>query len=161
MVAHDWVDWTDFGLGWLGLALTLWAVRQATGAKQAAKNTARSLLRHTAAADFEALMRSAKELHGYVQQGSMAEARMRTTDMRMDLAAAVKQHSRFLKEEAANLQQKQLDLKLIAEGLNRTPGRLSHSEKTRLLGITGAILEMLAELHGQLWSSVEREVSNG
>ena len=161
MAAHDWVDWTDFCLGWLGLALTLWAVYQATGAKQASKHTANSLLRHTAAADFEALMRSAKELHGYVQRGNMAEARLRTTDMRMDLAAAVKQHMGFLKDEAAKLQEKQLDLKLIAEALNQTPGKLSHSEKTRLLGITGAILEMLAGLHGQLWSSVEREVSNG
>lgn len=160
-IPRDWFDYMNFVIGVVGLALTLWAVRQATGAKRASQQTASSLRRHTAAADFESLMRMAKELHWYVEKGDMAEARLRTTDLRAELAAAVRLHEGFLKIGIAELKDKQLDLKLVADGLNLASGRLSHPEKARLLGITGAILELLAGQYGQLWSSVEREVSNG
>jgi hypothetical protein len=62
-------------MGLVVLALTLWAVWQAKGAKEAARSAERSFRRHSAAADFESLARMAKELHGYVEGGRMSEAR--------------------------------------------------------------------------------------
>jgi hypothetical protein len=107
-------------------------------------------------------MRLAKELHGYVEDGKMAEARLRTTDLRSDLAIAIRRHEAFLgNEQVPALREKQFDLKLVTDGLNRGSGSLSGTEKTRLLKITGAILEVLAAQTGGLRSGVEKEVSNG
>lgn len=161
MVSRDWFDWTNFGVGWAGLAITLWAVRQATGAKRAALRAEKGVLRHNAEIDFISLARMAKELHGYVESGSMAEARLRTTDLRSELAIAIKQHTVFLGSRAPALRDKQVDLKLITEGLNRTGSAISNQEKTRLLGIVGAILEMLAGESGALRSSRDSEVERG
>jgi len=139
-----------------GLGLTLWAVAQATGAKTAAERAENSIRRHNAEVDFDSLARMAKELHGYVEDGRMSEARLRTTDLRSELALAIRQHKVFLGNQLISLKEKQLDLKLVTDGLNRKSNDLSQTERVRLLGITGAILEVLAGQCGELRSEVER-----
>jgi hypothetical protein len=119
-----------------------------------------SVQRHNAEADFGALARMAKELHGYVGTGMMPEACLRTTDLRSELAVAIRHHAVFLGARMNRLQEKQIDLKLVTDGLNQEPDSLSASEKIRLLEITGAILDVLAGQCGELRSIVEKEVSN-
>ena len=91
----------------------------------------------------------------------MAEARLRTTDLRSELALAIPNHKTFLGTQLNLVKEKQIDLVLVANGLNRGSDTLTRSEKIRLLGITGAILEVLAGQCGELRSSVERGVTNG
>jgi len=160
-ISRDWFDWSNAGVGVVGLGLTLWAVAQATGAKAAAQRAEKSVRRHNAEVDFASLARMAKELHSYVEGGMMSEARLRTTDLRSDLAIAIRLHESFLGNQRHQLEDKHLDLTLVAAGLNRKSGELSQSEKVRLLGITGAILDLLAGQCGELRSSVEKGVSNG
>jgi hypothetical protein len=161
MVLHDWFDWSNAGVGVVGLAFTLWAVWQATGAKVAAQRAEKSVRRHNAEVDFASLARMAKELHGYVEGGKMPEARLRTTDLRSDLTLAIRVHEAFLGNQSGQLKERQVDLALVTEGLNRTAGVMSQSERVRLLGITGAILDLLASQCGKLRSSVEKGASNG
>jgi hypothetical protein len=160
-IPRDWFDWSNASLGVVGLGLTLWAVAQATGAKAAAQRAEKSVRRHNAEVDFASLARMAKELHGYVEAGRVAEARIRTTDLRSDLALAIRLHEVFLGNQREKLEGKQYDLTLVAAGLNRRDGDLSQSERVRLLGIIGAILDLLAGQCGNLRSSVEKEASNG
>jgi hypothetical protein len=49
MILHDWFDWSNAGVGVVGLAFTLWAVRQATGAKRAAIEARKAVYRRNAA----------------------------------------------------------------------------------------------------------------
>jgi hypothetical protein len=160
-IPRDWFDWSNAGVGVVGLAFTLWAVWQATGAKTAAQQAEKSVQRHNAEFDFGTLTRMAKELHGFVETGMMPEARLRTTDLRSDLAVAIRHHKVFVGAQLNHLQEKQIDLKLVTDALNRGPGSLSASEKIRLLEITGAILDVLAGQCGELRSSVEEGASNG
>lgn len=117
--------------------------------------------RHNAEVDFGSLARMAKELHGYVETGMMPEARLRTTDLRSELAVAIRHYEAFIGRQLNHLREKQIDLKLVTDGLNRGSDSLSASERVRLLGITGAILEVLASQCGELRSSVEKGVPNG
>jgi len=160
-IPRDWFDWTNFGIGFAGLGLTLWAVKQATGAKTAANRAERSLQRHNAEGDFAVLVQKASELYGFVENGKLPEARLRTADLRSDLAAAIGRHEEFLNSRIGQLREKQVDLKLMTEGLNSEVGALSNSERVRLLRITGAILELIAGQWGQLRSRAEKGVSNG
>lgn len=159
-IQRDWFDWTNFTIGVSGLVLTLWAIWQATGAKKAARRAEQSVIRHNAEVDFGTLARMAKELHGYVEGGMMHEARLRTTDLRSELALAIRLHESFLGNHLILLKQRQLDLKLVTDGLNRESEDLSQTERVRLLEITGAIMDLLAGQCGRLRSSVERGASN-
>jgi hypothetical protein len=161
MILHDLFDWSNAGVGVTGLGLTLWAVAQATGAKTAAERAENSIRRHNAEVDFASLARMAKELHGYIENGKTPEARLRTTDLRSDLALAIRVHEVFLGAQFSQLKEKQVDLALVTEGLNRKAGDMSQTERVRLLRITGAILDLLAGQCGKLRSSVEKGESNG
>jgi hypothetical protein len=143
-----------------GLGCAGWASYQATGAKDAARRAEKSVRRHNAEVDFASLTRMAKELHGYVEGGKMPEARLRTTDLRSDLALAIRVHEVFLGNQIGQLKERLVDLALVTKGLNRA-WVMSQSERIRLLGITGAILDLLAGQCGKLRSSVEKGASNG
>jgi hypothetical protein len=160
MAIHDLFDWTNASVGAAGLVLTVFALLQATGAKKAAQQASKNIRQHNAEVDFNSLARIAKELHGYVEDGRMSEARLRTTDLRSELATAIRTHGRFVANELSRLRERQIDLKLITEGLNGGPETLSSTERIRLLRITGEILEALAGLSGQFRSQVDTEVSS-
>jgi len=161
MNTHDLFDWVNAVVGGVGLLLTVLAIVQATGAKKAAERAEKGVQRHNAEVDFNSLARIAKELHGYVESGSMHEARLRTTDLRIDLAVALKRHEAFLGSRASDLREKLFDLKLITDALNRTRGEVTDSERIRLLGISGAILDLLAGQSGELQLTAESEAENG
>jgi hypothetical protein len=156
-----WFDWTAGVASIAGLGYAWWASHQATGAKIAAQRAEKGVLRRNAEVDFTSLARMAKELHGFVESGMIAEARLRTTDLRAELALAIPNHRDFIGLQFDNLRKKQFDLVLVADGLNRGSDTLTRSERIRLLGITGAILEVLAGQCGELRSSFERGVTNG
>jgi len=161
MVLNDWFDWSNAGVGVVGLGLTVLAIWQATGAKAAAVRAEKSVQQHNAEVDFAALARMAKELHSYVEIGMMPEARLRTTDLRSELAVAIRHHEAFIGAHLNHLQDKQIDLKLVTDALNQGAGSLSQAEKIRLLEMTGEILDVLAGQSGQLRSNVESGVQNG
>ena len=106
MILHDLFDWSNSGVGVAGLGLTLWAIWQATGAKAAAQRAEKSIRRQNAEVDFASLARIAKELHGYVEGGKMPEARLRTTDLRSDLALAIRVHQAFLGSQFVQLRER-------------------------------------------------------
>ncbi len=162
MIAHDLFDWTNFTFGAVGLALTGWAIWQATGAKAAARQAAQSILRHDAQADFDALRQMARDLLGYLQNGMMAEARVRVGDLRSGLAVAIPLYAMFLGVEIGPLKEKQLRLKLVEDLLSRRSPPLSEAERGRLRGEVSEILVVVAGQVGNLRrSSVEREAPNG
>ena len=160
MALPDWVEWSNSGVGVLGLILAAAAVFEASGAKQAATKAREGIRRHNAEVDFGSLARTAKELHTSVENGRYLEARLRTTDLRSDLSSAISAHTRLLGPLLFQFRERQLDLALIAEGLGQVARELSESERIRLLRMTGAILDSIASQSGVFRSGVE-ESSNG
>jgi hypothetical protein len=161
MIVRDWFDRTNFCVGAAGLGFTLWAVAAATSAKKAAQRAELSVLRHNAEGDFGFLAHKARELHGFVENDRLPEARIRTADIRSDLATALGRHADFLGAKIADLRAMQVDHKLMTDGLNPEQDFLSYSERIRLLKITGAILELPSRNWGELRSGTERGSSNG
>jgi hypothetical protein len=159
ILLHDWVDWTNSGVGIAGLVLTFGAIWQATGAKTAACQAEKSVQSHHAETDFSTLVRMAKDLHGYVENGQLPEAKVRTTDLRTELSSSLERHKPFLGRRHKQLVEQQVSLKIIADGLNKETKTISHEERIRLLELTGAILEELAGQCGDLGSTVERSAS--
>jgi hypothetical protein len=62
MILHDLFDWSNAGVGVVGLGFTLWAVAQATGAKTAAQEARQAVYRRNAADDVKRLERLASSL---------------------------------------------------------------------------------------------------
>jgi hypothetical protein len=75
---------------------------------------------------------------------------LRATDLRAKLAVAIAEYRQFLGFQLAALKEKQFDLKLVADGLYRESGKISATERVRLLRITGDILDVLASQSGDL-----------
>lgn len=161
MIPRDWFDYTNSGVGVVALLLTVWAVVAARGAQKAAERAEKGVKRHNAEGDFSSLARMARELHSYVESGSYTEARLRTTDLRSELAGAVNRHKTFLGGRLSGLEGKQVALKLVADGLNPPTLPMTNPEKIRLLTLTGAILEELSGQWGDLRSRIEKGVSDG
>jgi hypothetical protein len=151
-IPRDWFDWTNFAVGGIGLVLTVAAIAQATGAKAAAERAEKSVQRHNAESDFGSLAQMAKELHGYVENGSMSEARLRTTDLRSKLGEAVRQYEAYLVADLDDLKNRLIELKLVADGLSRKSRDLSPTETVRLMRITGATMDLLAGVSGKFRS---------
>jgi hypothetical protein len=59
---HDWFDWSNAGVGVAGLGLTVLAVWQATGAKQAAQDARQAVYRRNASDDVRRLERLASSI---------------------------------------------------------------------------------------------------
>ena len=74
-----------------------------------------------------------------------------------DLAVAIRHYEAYIGKHLKNLREKQIDLALVTDGLNRKEDSLSSSERVRRSKVTGAILEELAGLCGEWQFSVERE----
>jgi len=62
MILHDWFDWSNAGVGVVGLAFTLWAVWQATGAKKAATEAREAVYQRNAADALEEIVKLAEQI---------------------------------------------------------------------------------------------------
>src|SRR5271166_5462674 len=62
MILHDLFDWSNAGVGVAGLALTVGAIWQATGAKNAAQDARHAVYRRNASDDVKRLERLASSL---------------------------------------------------------------------------------------------------
>jgi hypothetical protein len=62
MILHDLFDWSNAGVGAVGLILTVGAIWQATGAKRAAQDARKAVYRRDASDDVKRLERLASGL---------------------------------------------------------------------------------------------------
>jgi hypothetical protein len=92
MVLHDWFDWSNAGVGVVGLAFTLWAVRQATGARQAAIEAREAIWQREASDSFSELKGMAEEFAILLQSERSKEALVRARDL---LARIPRDRARF------------------------------------------------------------------
>lgn len=159
MILHDWFDWTNAGIGCLGLSITIVAAFQAKLAKTAARQAEKSIQSHQAETDFTALTRMAKELYGYLERGQLPESKVRMTDLRSEFSTSLQRHKQFLRDSWKQLTEHQYSLTITANRLNNQSEALNPKERGRILESIGAILEVLAGQSGKLSSTSERSAS--
>lgn len=73
-IPRDWFDWTNASVGLVGLALTIVAIVQATGAKKAATGAKEAVWKRTASAAFQELARLGVQLDLYTSAQRLGEA---------------------------------------------------------------------------------------
>jgi hypothetical protein len=128
MTPRAWFDWTNFGTGLSGLALTLCAIRQATGAKQAATDT-RDAIRQRGASDaFAELANTAGQLVNAIRSERSGEAAVRASDLVAQIARDRAKYERFLAADSIKLNVLASKLEQLAVQLS-APDPLTEDEK--------------------------------
>ncbi|WP_263353748.1 EAP30/Vps36 family vacuolar-sorting protein [Acidicapsa acidisoli] len=102
-IPRDWFDYTNFGVGLVGLVFTLWAVRQATGAKQAAKETREAIWQREASDSFSDLLHIAESISELVQFERQPEAAVRVRDILARIPKDRARFERYLGSDSAKL----------------------------------------------------------
>lgn len=96
MIAHDWFDWTNSGVGVAGLALTVGAIWQATGAKKAARAAREAIWKREASSSMAEIERIAKEFAIWVELERPREAAVRGRDLAARIPRDRARFERFL-----------------------------------------------------------------
>jgi hypothetical protein len=157
MILHDWFDWSNAGVGVVGLGLTLWAVWQATGAKQAATEAREAIWQREASDSFSELERTAGELALLLQLERPNEAAVRARDLVARIPRDRARFERFLGSDFDKLKAiesafQQLAVRLAAVGFLE--------EKNEAQRATEAVFEANRELnaiYGRLLARLDEE----
>jgi hypothetical protein len=143
MILHDWFDWTNAGVGVVGLGFTLWAVRQATGAKQAAIEAREAIWQREASDSFSELGALAGELVQLLQFERPKEAAVRARDLVARIPRDRARFERFLAADSGKLK----ELEVIFQNL---AVQLSSARFLEERGTVQASIEAVFEANGEL-----------
>jgi hypothetical protein len=157
MIPHDWFDWSNSGVGVAGLVLTLWAVRQATGAKKAATE-ARDAVQHQNAADSLAeIVRLSEQFATWVRCERRAEAVVQVREIVLRLARDRGQFDPYLGSDADRLKYVETTCLRLADLLGQEEFPDGPSEKRDLFSDTLMIVTELSAVLGRLRAQGDQE----
>jgi hypothetical protein len=156
VIVHDLFEWSNGGVGTAGLMLTLLAVRQATGAKQAATE-AREAVHHRNAADaFAEIVRLAEQFATWVECERRAEAVVQVREIVLRLARDGREFDRFLGSDADKLKDVESNCQRIADMLRQEEFPLSASAKKDLFNDPLTIVQDLSGISGRVRAETEQ-----
>jgi len=157
MIPRDWFDWTNFGVGSVGLVLTLWAVRQATGAKQAATEARKAVHQRNAADSFAEIVRLAEQFATWVECERRAEAVVQVRELVLRMAHMRGEFGRFLSFDADTLKSVESSCQRLADFLAQGEFPVSSATKAELFGETLRIVQDLSAVLGRVRARTEQE----
>ncbi len=120
MILHDWFDWSNSGVGLAGLALTVGAIWQATGAKKAAEEAREAIWQREASESFSELERAAGELALLLQLERPNEAAVRARDLVARIPRDRTRFERFLAKDSDKLKAIEAIFQQLAVRLSST-----------------------------------------
>jgi hypothetical protein len=127
-IPRDWFDWTNAGVGVVGLAFTLWAVWQATGAKKAATEAKEAIWQREASDTFSELEQAARELALLLQLERPSEAAVRARDLVARIPRERARFERFLALDSDKLDLLEFVFQKLAAQLS-APGFLEREDE--------------------------------
>jgi hypothetical protein len=157
MILHDLFDWSNSGVGVAGLALTVLAVWQATGAKQAAEEAREAIWQREASDSFSELEGTAGELALLLQLERPNEAAVRARDLVARIPRDRARFDRFLAADSDKLKAIELVFQQLAVRLSSTRFL---EEKDEAQKATDAVFEANRELnaiYGRLLARLDEE----
>jgi hypothetical protein len=157
MILHDLFDWSNSGVGVVGLGLTLWAVRQATGAKKAAME-AREAIHHRNAADaMVEIVRIAEQLNTSVLYERQAEASIQLRELVFRIPRDREEFANILASDADKLRNVVSNCKRWADSLCQGEFPLSAMAKKELFNETLNTVQELSAIQGRLRRMIDEE----
>jgi len=157
-IPRDWFDWSNFTIGLAGLALTLWAVSQATGAKKAATEARKAVYHRNAADAMVEIVHIAKQLNTSVSFGLWAEASMRMRDLVFRIPKDREEFAIFLASDADKLRNVELNcVRWAADILVHGKFPFSAAEKNDLFKETLNTVQELSAIQGRLRRMLDQE----
>ena len=158
MLLHDLFDWSNAGVGVVGLALTIGTLWQASGAKNAARETKAAISRRLASDALAHIEKLAGELTLLLQLERGAEAAVRARDLVSSIPRDRMQFDRFLRGDSDKLK----GLETLFQGLAvRLSSRAFFEERVQVEQAMEAVIEANRELgaiYGRLLAHLNEEV---
>src|ERR1700761_6439927 len=121
MFPHDWLDWSNAGVGVGGLVLTLGAVWQAAGAKKAASEARDAAYRRNTSDDLRRLDRLASSLLTAIQTEAYGLASHQARDFISECLYIREHHRARLGHDGGKLDQAFVLIRDISRGLQGGP----------------------------------------
>jgi hypothetical protein len=151
MILHDLFDWTNSGVGVAGLALTIGAIWQATGAKRAAQDARKAVYRRDASDDAKRLERLASGLLTAIETDQFDLASHQARDF-ISECLSVREHHRVRLGSAGG----KLDMAFV---LVRAISREMQAGRSRdgLIVSAQRVVEGMSGLSGILSRNIEEE----
>jgi hypothetical protein len=157
MILHDLFDWSNSGVGAVGLGLTLWAIRQATGAKKAAIQARKAILRRNAADAMVEIVRIAEQLNTSVLYERRVEASIHLRELVFRIPKDREEFSNLLASDANKLRNVELSCKRWTDFLIQGEFPLSAVEKKYLFNETLNTVQELCAIQGRLRRMLDQE----
>jgi hypothetical protein len=152
MVVHDLFEWSNAGVGVAGLAFTLWAVAQATRAKQAAQDARRAVYRRNASDDVKRLERLATNLLTAIETEQYGLASHQARDFISDCLDVREQHRPQLGRDGGKLEMAFVLVRAISSGMQR-----SEADRASLIESAQRVVGDMSSLSGILSRSIDEE----
>jgi len=118
MLLHDWFDWTNAGVGTVGLALTVATLLFAKGAKKAATEAKEAIWKREASDSFSELSGLAAELVQMLQFERPIDASVRARDLVTRIPRERGRFERFLADDFDKLKALESDFQRLAVQLS-------------------------------------------
>lgn len=157
MTLPEWVDWSNTAVGGVGLLLTIAAIVQATGAKQAAREAREAIWQREATDSFSKLGGLAGELVQLLQLERPSEAAVRVRDLLAQIPRDRARFVRFLAADSDKLKAvegafQKLALQLSARGFLEKKDEFQLAVQ-EVLGANS----VLSEVYGRLLARLDEE----
>ena len=156
-MTHDLFDWSNMGVSVVGLALTFGALRQAQGAKEAARQ-ARSAIRQRNTVDsIEEIVRLSKEFAYFVEYERRAEAMVFVREIILRLARVRGEFEHVLASDTDKLREIESRFKTLADELSRLAVPLGSQSKRELFRETLDIVQESSAILGRVRHQANQE----
>jgi hypothetical protein len=151
MILHDLFDWSNSGVGVAGLALTLGAIWQATGAKKAARDARKAVYRRNASDDVRRLERIASGLLTAIEMEQSDLASHQARDFISECLNTREHHRARLGIDGGKLDVAFVLVRAISRGIQ------AGSKKSEMIEIAQRVVGDIGSLAGTLSRNIEEE----
>jgi hypothetical protein len=154
---HDWFDWSNSGVGIAGLALTIGAIWQAAGARNAAREARDAVYRRNAADAMVEIVRIAEQLNTSVLYERRAEASIQLRELVVRIPSDREEFAGLLASDADKLKEVESSCKRWADFLGPGDFPLGAVAKKYLFTQTLHTVQELSAIQGRLRRMLDQE----
>jgi hypothetical protein len=140
----------------VGLALSIWILIVAAGAKKAASEAREAIRKGNAAEEFKNMSRIADEFLGHIETDQIPAAVLRARDLMSASSLASRRWGRFLSMEGRNnLEEAYSQISIIARSLSTNGAPATRQQKDKMLKICHGVVRAMNRETGTLFSNLE------
>jgi hypothetical protein len=140
----------------VGLAVSVWTLVVATGARRAAREAREAVRKGNAAEEFKNLSRVADEFLSHVEADQVPGALMRARDLMSAISLASHRWGRFLTVQGRNnFEEAYSQISVISRSLSTNGAPATPQQKDKLLKICHGVVGAMTKETGTLFSELE------